>query len=109
MLNPAQALYTTVSFIVQGELTEAVKALDLGTQAAEAELKLASEAASSFIKLSLTCRPEPKSAAPLRPVGKLKANPIQQNLQGVQAPVLSGPSALSSASATQGLSKPASR
>ena len=71
---------------LQGELSEAVKALDLGTKAAEQELKLASETARQLVRLAITTRPEPRrAAAPAASVGKLKVNPLQQRLMENQS------------------------
>ena len=76
----------------QGELSDTVKALDLGVQAAESELEQASAAAEQIVKVSLTARPEAKAAAPQKRVGSLKNSAMLQQLQsqmgGGPAPVL---------------------
>lgn len=104
--NPWSNLLTILPPIfLQGELSEAVKALDLGTKAAEAELELASATASLLVKVKVTCRPEPKAPV-THSVGKLKANPLQQKLLGGESSALSsGPSQ----SASKPIGPPASR
>lgn len=66
---------------IQGELSEAVKTLDLGVQAAQVEYDAASQAASHIISARLVAKPEPKSANPAKAVGKLKNSAVMQRLQ----------------------------
>lgn len=70
---------------IQGELTEAVKTLDLGVQAAQAEHDLASEAAARFVTVRIVAKPEAKPATPAKAVGSLKNSAIMQRLQAQKA------------------------
>lgn len=67
---------------MQGELTETVKALDGGVEAAQTELEQAQAAAQQPVQLRLVARPEPKADAPKKAVGSLKNSAIMQRLQG---------------------------
>ena len=83
-----KAILTAISkhsLAMQGELSEAVKTLDLGVQAAQSEFDLASEAAAKPIFLRLVVRPEPRSTASAKAVGSLKNSPLMQRLHAQKA------------------------
>ena len=69
----------------QGELTDTVKTLDLGVQAAQSELDLAAETAARLVALKLVCKPDAQAAAPAKPMGSLKNSAIMQRLQASRA------------------------
>jgi len=65
---------------LQGELSEAVKTLDLGVDAAQSEQELAEECATAVLRVRLVVRPETQAKAQ-QPVGKLKSNAAAQALR----------------------------
>lgn len=72
---------------LQGELTETVKALDSGVEAATAELEQASQAAEQVVKLRLVVRPDAETGGkgpPKKAVGSLKNNPMLLKLQAAK-------------------------